>query len=147
VTTPRAEAVALTTEKAFKEACEAFEREMWPNGPAHGSGSGVWAKHKPLIEAATYEGMDPLVASDIRDGRIPGLGPSQAERDWRELYRRRAEWAATILDRAGLDDDATPEQVIAALLAYRGEPEPPRPHHDPTDHDCRGGVPGDRFPL
>lgn len=22
-----------------------------------------------------------------------------------------------------------------------------RPHHDPSDHDCRGGVPGDLYPF
>lgn len=45
--------------------------------------------------------------------------------------------------------DGTVTFVEHLTLALSGRADPPRArrHHDPTDHDCRGGVSGDRFPL
>ncbi len=50
---------------SFESACQAFEAEMWPDGPAHGRGSGIWAKHKPAIEAeARAQGDEYKEATD-----------------------------------------------------------------------------------
>jgi hypothetical protein len=119
MTSPRPEQPVEALLDETSDAWTVVERAIWPDGPARGHGSGVYAAHKARVIAALAEAVR-AGHPDSKGRRIGGRtgnGRYTRAAQWREMYVRIAERWAVLLDRLDLAEDATPDDVLDAARA------------------------------